>query len=538
LNEQKNDTGLLNLLYTEQSLYNLAQLMLQGSGVRGFQEQIALTASLISKTCRSESQRAMLVQARVLEALAVSLAPWIISTISHLHGADEWNRVSMKYRDLPPITAKLTLSPTLHAIGTIVQHSRARCMQLLYAPALIAAFQRLETELGHLHERRQTWNSNSVPSHSMTNLIESLLPRPPHSNLRPSNTSTSGIPPLGVIGTSVRHSQPNKSLSSAIEVIQTQGLEYVGDEESPFIAWLIQTFRSSDDATSLMAAWLVALMYRQGLTKPNKEASIALLLVPSLVRMLHKDMESSLKTQRFSPSAISCSEHGFREQVPAVLAMLTAQSSITQKAAADADAIKRLSQLLKDSYDPIKANSTGSLWSPDTSAPDYQEALEDTTKLGSRGISADLSHKMKLRETVLVALAALASEKDEYRKNIIENGVIPYIIRALHIENNASTTAPQVLPQKKLFPQGQQLLEVNSRNAILAACGAARALSRSVSTLRTSLMDAGLATPLFSLLKCQDTEIQVAATAVICNLVLEFSPMRDVWPHRSSITTR
>ena len=41
-------------------------------------------------------------------------------------------------------------------------------------------------------------------------------------------------------------------------------------------------------------------------------------------------------------------------------------------------------------------------------------------------------------------------------------------------------------------------------------------------------MDAGLAAPLFVLLRNQDTEIQVAATAVICNLVLEFSPMRDV----------
>ena len=41
-------------------------------------------------------------------------------------------------------------------------------------------------------------------------------------------------------------------------------------------------------------------------------------------------------------------------------------------------------------------------------------------------------------------------------------------------------------------------------------------------------MDAGLAAPLFLLLKHQDVDLQIAATAVVCNLVLDFSPMRDV----------
>ena len=46
--------------------------------------------------------------------------------------------------------------------------------------------------------------------------------------------------------------------------------------------------------------------------------------------------------------------------------------------------------------------------------------------------------------------------------------------------------------------------------------------------LRTSLIDHGIANPVFDLLTHQSIKVQIAATEVITNLVLEVSPMRTV----------
>jgi hypothetical protein len=70
--------------------------------------------------------------------------------------------------------------------------------------------------------------------------------------------------------------------------------------------------------------------------------------------------------------------------------------------------------------------------------------------------------------------------------------------------------------------------EGNPNFVVVEACRLATALSRSISILRTSLIDGGIARPVFGLMKSGDAEVKAAATDTVTNLVLRFSPMRDV----------
>ncbi|MGF1973958.1 hypothetical protein, partial [Staphylococcus aureus] len=68
----------------------------------------------------------------------------------------------------------------------------------------------------------------------------------------------------------------------------------------------------------------------------------------------------------------------------------------------------------------------------------------------------------------------------------------------------------------------------NPPSVLETACYVIRVLSRSVGILRTTLVDHGVSVYVFRLLRHADLKVQIAATATICNLVPNFSPMREV----------
>uniref|UniRef100_V5EY93 Uncharacterized protein n=1 Tax=Kalmanozyma brasiliensis (strain GHG001) TaxID=1365824 RepID=V5EY93_KALBG len=113
---------------------------------------------------------------------------------------------------------------------------------------------------------------------------------------------------------------------------------------------------------------------------------------------------------------------------------------------------------------------------------------------------------IRLREACLTALAALTFQHDEPRRKLID------------------TVSPSVLTMV-VSSIGFPALGVR-----VAACRLARALSRSLSILRTSIVDAGVAPKLVSLLQDPEEEevVKIEATAAICNLVLDFSPMKKL----------
>lgn len=73
----------------------------------------------------------------------------------------------------------------------------------------------------------------------------------------------------------------------------------------------------------------------------------------------------------------------------------------------------------------------------------------------------------------------------------------------------------------------------------IAACRLVRALSRSVSILRTSLVDAGVADQLLAILqdKNEHEAVKTEATATLCNLVLKFAPMKQLLIDAGGIKT-
>ena len=516
------EDGLLSLLYTEQHLPTIANLLLQTSPSLVAQQQIALTAALISKTCRDEHHRAMLAQTGVLEALAVRLASFVVATGCSL---------SPNNGNVAPASPRSKMSPILQAVGAIIQHSKSRAIQFLNAPAITSVFQKADADITATSEKKSNiWGPNASNMFNVRqappNAIDTLIPPLPSTHFRGSLAPNSNFPPLGALGASSKQSQMSRSFSSAIEVIQSQGLEFIEEEESTLIAWLLYIARLEDEVTGLMAAWVLAILYRHGLTKRGRETAFALLILPSLVRMLDKDSNPADPSNTYDTSVLASPDRLIKEQAPSILAMFAANSLEIQKAAADAGAVKKLSQLLKESYDEMPANCSAAMWTPETSTPRHPEGRDDGSKLGPAGFSATAYHIMKLRESVLFALAAIASDKDEYRRAIIDNGVVPFVIKTLRPED--SDPVAHVNGRTEGTTQYRRAITGNCKDAILAACGAARALSRSVSTLRTSLMDAGLPPPLFVLIKCQDMELQIEATAVLSNLVLHFSPMREV----------
>ncbi len=80
----------------------------------------------------------------------------------------------------------------------------------------------------------------------------------------------------------------------------------------------------------------------------------------------------------------------------------------------------------------------------------------------------------------------------------------------------------------RLIPYIQISLAQRHVGVRYAACQCARALSRAVSVLRTNIVDTGLGLAVYQIFrkKDEDPRVTLAASAAICNLVNDFSPLR------------
>ena len=105
----------------------------------------------------------------------------------------------------------------------------------------------------------------------------------------------------------------------------------------------------------------------------------------------------------------------------------------------------------------------------------------------------------KMKENALICLASVCSLREDCRKMIIEASLLSAIVVGLQSPHEGIRAA---------------------------SCQCTRSLSRSVKALRTSLLEVEVDKHLFTLLEDPNPSVQVMATAIVCNIVLDFAPMK------------
>ncbi|KAJ5738090.1 hypothetical protein N7493_001245 [Penicillium malachiteum] len=512
------DTRLADSIFAPETVGAIRRIIAQAYGNSASQACIELAAALIGKLCTEEVHKTTLAECGVLDALAVKIASFVVAKGFVLPGAEGHLRDPGALGEFPPAApASARLAPILRAVTVIIEQSKSRAEHFLSSPGVVTVFPRQIHGFGPNDIKRGPWGAtylsgSAVPRNPGVNPVDTLLPSVPITYPKSSSGSTN-FPPLGGPGLQRGHSH---SFPTPFSLAETSSPE---EEENSIVPWLLCILRSEGGMVRLMAARLVTVLFRLGLAKKHRVPMFSYLLVPILIRMLDKDFTVPEEPGPSDDGLLTPTQR-LKEEAPAVLANLVMDDQELQKHAVDGHALKRLSQLLKETYNPV-AETSRPMWYPEEDGPVRDpESTSADCRLGPPGYSPTLCHVMRYRESILKAVAALVPFKDEYRKLVCEHGVVPYIIDSLK-------PRPTDAPADAASVPKNTAADGNPTPTLLAACGAARMLTRSVSVLRTSLVDAGVAPPLFILLKHPDLEVQIAATAALCNLALDFSPMKE-----------
>jgi hypothetical protein len=485
-------------VYTRSVVDNIAEILAQTAGPSKTNQQVLLAIQLLIKTCVEDAHKKMLVDAGVLDILAGKLA----SIAAADDSIPQTDSIRSQRENVPP----RFLSGIIEAIAAIINGSHFYAARFLYSQSIQQLF-------GWPKERTST--AYDAQSSSTQPTWDKLIPRVQTMTSK-SDPYTKTWPALGSY-TAVSGESYTR-LPSMETLTQSSSRGVITDEsESPLFIWLMYVARRGEGAERLSACYLLALLKKFGekwpLNDPSKttrERHFSYLVIPLVVKMIEESSEQAKKAQSISPAARD--EMRFvLERSPLVLAELVAGNKALQTAAVDARIMPMLVQILKKSFERITTNAKP-LWQPRAASHEVKDQSIDpeSSTLGRSGLSADVLHAFKVRESALLALAAIAGDQDPYRKQVIEMGAAAHIIESLVPYSESSEK------------------DGNPDSVLKAACNVTRSLSRSVSVLRTSLIDHGIANPVFELLNHPSVEVQIAATEVITNLVLEVSPMRTV----------
>lgn len=501
-------------MYTKTVIDSLAEILLQQAGTPRANHQIESAVRLIMKTCCEETHRKMLVDAGILDLLADRLAA-VAAADDRVPATAETKQAL--HHHLP----HSCLPDLMEAVAAIIRDSHFYTARFLYSQSTQLLF-------GWPKERPATTvtatthdtggGSSQAPS------WDKLIPRLQTITGKP-DPYTKSWPALGAYPSATGDSYAR--LPSIESLQQTSSRSIIADEsESPLFIWLMYVARRSQGRERLSACWLLALLKKFGdrwpLNDPSKvtrERHFSYLIIPLVEKMIEESNPTSEQVKKASVlSTAARDEMRFvLDRAPLVLAELVAGNKSLQ-ITVSARTLPMLVQILKKSFD-VPATVTKPLWQPRLPSLEVRDSTIDpaSSTLGRPGLSADMLHAFRYRESALLALAALAGDQDPLRKLVIEMGAATHIIEAL-------------VPYSESSEHGvaSSTKDGNPDAVLIAACKMTRSLSRSVSVLRTSLIDHGVAHPVFELLRHPSVKVQIAATEVITNLVLDVSPMRTV----------
>lgn len=493
--------SLYNEIVTTNSAAALGRILEQQDSSRLGEEKFLLALQITRHVASGDTTRqGALVHAGILDLLASKLALWTVAYQTDFKG--EYSSFT-KSCPPPPESAFCDL---ILAIASIVQHSGYRSFRFFYSRDIQTIFPTAPSILSsELHT-----SFADLPLPSVTHPWERLLPQiSGYPNKQDSGPK--GFPALASLHNIEQSRIPFVS-QSPVAVWPKRSDEL----SSNLLAWLVHMARSSQGNERISVLWLLAVLVSA--TKLNERFGkpLSLLIVPIIIRLIADE-----------PINWAVSEGKIEITPEAVLAELIRNSELLQSAAVEADAIKLLASKLKKSFDPIKS-TTATMWSPTPASSTAEpRSLSSATMLGPSSPTTLLATTLRYRSDAMTALASLAETDDINRKDVLNNGIMGCMLDAL-------TAYPAVQPSLDgiaLVTKSVDTVDPKSGNpsfVIISGLKLLVALSRSTHVLRTSLIDSNVAKPVYGLLSHEDLLVRVAATDVTINLVLHFSPMRDV----------
>ncbi len=502
-------------------------------------KQNNLAIGIIHRLCREDRHQQALAAGGVLDLLATQLASIAVRDGFVVPGAADSaikDTVSRAFPAAAKHTAKI--GPILETISAIIGDSKYRATRLVNSPSILAAFPSIEARYfppSAISRSQDSENSGvELFRPKWLTAMEYLLPA-----VVIPQTRNGTLTPFAAS----EHAESKASRKGKSGLAQTEAARFhvpghngsypASDIECPIIPWLVYLVRTLGEVERLAALSVLASLFRAGLCMTiARETTLALLVVPILIHSIEKNDKESKDSKEVEdiddPKTVI--QHYVLEHAPVVLARLITDCEFLQKAAFDCDAVKVLTKLLKNTYRPLPQIQP-QYWSSHADEGMEIEGTSPTYRLGDSGVHPVMAHRIRTREAALKAIGAIAACKEDYRKALVAEDFVPYVVESLS-EFPGKPRQPK--DRKDKTPAEPARINpdpdygTNPIGVLVAACFVARMLSRSVHTSRTALIDHNIAAPILNAMKHSDINLQIAATATVTNLVVSVSPSKEV----------